>query len=146
MKVIKTAAEHEAAVERLAALMTGSPAVGSPEMDELELLGVLIDDYERRLVPPAAPTPAEAIRFRLEQAGLRRRALAPYLGSESRVSEVLAGKRRLSLAMIRRLHEGLGIPLASLVGRQEEPCKARRAAGRRPAVGAKRPAAGSPAT
>ena len=48
MKVIKTAAEHEAAVERLAALMTGSPAVGSPEMDELELLGVLIDDYEKR--------------------------------------------------------------------------------------------------
>lgn len=146
MKIIKTAAEHDAAVERLAALMTDSPAAGSPEMDELELLGVLVDDYERRLVAPAAPTPVDAILFRLEQAGLPRKALVPHLGSESRVSEVLAGKRRLSLAMIRRLHDGLGIPLASLVGRQEEPRRTRRAAKGRPVGGGKRPAAGSSTT
>jgi len=115
MKLVKTAKDHQDALARLEELMLADPAPGSEEDGEIELLAFLIEDYEKRNVhiPPA--TPAEAIRFRMEQAGLKQQDLVPYIGSKSRVSEVLAGKRELTLPMVRKLHEGLGIPLKSLV-------------------------------
>ena len=115
MKLIKTAKDHAAALQRLEELMVADPSPSSPAGEELELLAFLIEDYEKRTIeiPPASP--AEAIRFRMEQNGLKQQDLVPFIGSKSRVSEVLSGKRDLTLAMVRNLHEGLGIPLKSLV-------------------------------
>lgn len=95
--------------------MLADPAPGSAEDDELELLAFLVEDYEKRTIKIPAATPAEAIRFRMEQTGLKQHDLVPFIGSKGRVSEVLSGKRELTLAMVRKLHEGLGIPLKSLV-------------------------------
>lgn len=115
MKLIKTSDDHAAALGRLEELMVTDPAPNSPEEEELELLAFLIDDYEKRTFNIPAPTPAEAIRFRMDQAGLKQRDLVPFIGSKSRVSEVLSGKRDLTLSMVRKLHNGLGIPLHSLI-------------------------------
>lgn len=106
--LIKTEQQYTAALSRLEALM--GAAAGTPEADELELLALLIGTYEDQRYPQELPTPAEAIRFRMEQLGLRQKDLIPYLGSASRVSEVLNGKRELTISMMRALHEGLGIP------------------------------------
>ena len=113
-KVIKTAAEYEAALARVDALMSAAP--GTPEGDELELWVHLVEAYEDARYPIAPPDPVEAIRFRMEQKGLKPADLIPYLGSKSRVSEVLSGRRPLSLTMMRKLHEGLGIPSDVLLG------------------------------
>lgn len=115
MKLIKTAAEHEAALEELEALMTANPSPGSAESEKIELLGFLIETYEKENhnIPP--PHPVEAIRFAMDQQELKQADLVPFIGSKSRVSEVLSGKRDLTLDMVRRLHRGLGIPLKSLV-------------------------------
>ena len=115
MKLIKTAKDHAAALKRLEELMLADPAPGSAEDDELELLAFLIEGYEQRTIKIPEATPAEAIRFRMEQAGLKQHDLVPFIGSKGRVSEVLSGKRELTLPMVRKLHEGLGIPLKSLV-------------------------------
>ncbi len=115
MKLIKTSKDHDAALERLEELMLADPAPGTTEDEELELLSFLIEDYEKRTIKIPAVTPAEAIRFRMEQSGLKQHDLVPFIGFKSRVSEVLAGKRDLTLTMVRKLHEGLGIPLKSLV-------------------------------
>ncbi|MFW5777314.1 MAG: helix-turn-helix domain-containing protein [Spirochaetota bacterium] len=109
-KVIKTKAEHEWALARIAELMDADPAEDAPEADELELLAVLVDRYEEDHYPVDPPDPVDAIEFRMEQMGLRNKDLVPYIGSASRVSEVLNRKRDLSLAMIRKLSDGLGIP------------------------------------
>ena len=109
-KVIHTEAEHEAALHRIDVLMENDPAPNSPEGEELELLSVLVERYEKKKYPMDMPTPVAAIQFRMEQQGLKPKDLVPYLGSPSKVSEVLNGKRPLTLAMIRRLNEGLGIP------------------------------------
>ena len=85
--------------------------------DELDVLATLVNVYENELYPIDAPDPIEAIKFRMEQLGLERKDLEPYLGSRARVSEVLNKRRKLSLAMIRSLHENLDIPLVALVGR-----------------------------
>jgi len=108
-KILKTEAEYEAALERTAALMDASP--GSPEEEELELLAFLVETYEQEHYPIDLPDPIEAIKFRMEQAGLTRKDMIPYLGSQSKVSEVLNRKRPLSLSMIRALHDGLGLSL-----------------------------------
>jgi HTH-type transcriptional regulator / antitoxin HigA len=110
LKVIKTPEEHEQALEVLGHLMSLVPATGSSEFHQLEILSVLIHEYEQRNIRIEAPSALEAIRFRMAQQGLSPRDLIPYLGSRSRVSEILAGKRSLTLPMIRALHEGLGIP------------------------------------
>lgn len=115
VRVIRNEADHEAAIRRLGALMEAAPRAGSAKADELELLAVVIEDYERRLIPPPVVDPVEAILFRLDQMGLTRADLVPYLGSPSRVSEVLARRRPLSISMIRRLHEGLGVPAEPLI-------------------------------
>src|SRR5438876_2033953 len=115
IKVIKTKKEHETAMSRIAELISGDPASGSPAGDELEVLAHLVEDYETKHYDIGLPTPLEAIRFRMEQQNLQPKDLTPYLGSASRVSEVLRGKRPLSMEMVRKLHAGLGIPAEVLV-------------------------------
>jgi HTH-type transcriptional regulator/antitoxin HigA len=112
-KVIKNDREYEAAFGRIEDLMDAAP--DTPEGDELELLTTLVEVYEEKQFPIDLPDPIEAIRFRMEQAGLKQQDLVPYIGSRSKVSEVLAGKRPLSLRMIRALHKGLGIPAEVLL-------------------------------
>jgi HTH-type transcriptional regulator/antitoxin HigA len=116
VRLIESEAEHAAALEQMAELMANEPAVGSDSERLLKTLAVLVRDYESARHPIAPPDPIEAIKFRMEQQGLKSKDLVPYLGSRSRVSEVLSGKRPLTVAMIRSLHRGLGIPAASLLG------------------------------
>lgn len=116
LKLIKNEAEHREALAELDRLIGGDPAPGTEAGDRLELLAHLVEVYEKHRYLLPLPDPVEAIRFRMEQAGLQRRDLVPYIGSASRVSEVLGGRRPLTLKMIRALHEGLGIPAESLLG------------------------------
>jgi len=118
-KVIKTKAEYEAALGRIEKLMDAAP--NTPQGDELDLLSLLVHDYEEKTFPIDKPDPVAAIRFRMEQQGLAPKDLVPLLGSRSRVSEVLSGRRGLSLKMIRALVIGLHIPAELLLG---EPVKA----------------------
>jgi HTH-type transcriptional regulator/antitoxin HigA len=111
---VRTEEQHEAAVARIRQLI-GSPA-GSEESDELEVLATLVDAYESRRFPMATPEPITLIKFQMEQQGLTRKDLEPMIGTRARVSEVLSGKRALTLPMIRRLHVGLEIPVDLLVG------------------------------
>jgi len=90
---------------------------GTPEADEMEILVTLIEAYENKHYPIGPADPVEAIKFRMEQQGLTPRDLEAYIGPSGRVSEVLNGKRPLSLRMIKRLHEGLRIPYESLLAR-----------------------------
>jgi antitoxin component HigA of HigAB toxin-antitoxin module len=112
-KVIQNAEEHAQALRRIDELIEAEP--GTPEGDDLDLWITLVELYEATNEPIEPPSAGDAIRFRMEQLGLRQTDLAPLLGSRSRVSEVLSGKRHLALTMIRSLHHELGIPLASLV-------------------------------
>ncbi len=112
-KVIKTEAEYEEALVQLDELLDAAP--DTPEGDEFELWATLIETYEESEFPIDLPDPISAIRFRMEQAGLKQIDLVPYIGSASRVSEILKGKRSLSLSMMRRLHEDLGIPAEVLL-------------------------------
>jgi len=112
-KVIKTEADYESALKRIGELMEAEP--GTPDGEELELLATLVEIYEDQHFPVGLPSPVEAIEFRMDQAGLTRKDLIPYIGSRSKVSEVLNGKRKLSLRMIRALHKGLGIPAEVLL-------------------------------
>ncbi len=109
MNLIKTEAEHGAAIARLSYLMDQDPPEGSELADELELLTLLTGHYEQRTVPAVKVAPIDMILFRMEQMQMKRKDLIPYIGSLSKVSEVLSGKRPLSLSMIRRLHKGLHI-------------------------------------
>lgn len=109
MNLIKTEAEHGKAIARLSYLMDQNPAPDSELADELELLTLLCTHYEQRTVPPVQVAPIDMILFRMEQMQMKRKDLIPYIGSLSKVSEVLSGKRPLSLTMIRRLHKGLHI-------------------------------------
>jgi len=109
-RVIKSDAEHAASLARLDELMAADPAPGTDESDEVELLSLLVERYEDGRFPLDLPDPVDAIRFRMQEEGLRPRDLAPYFGGASKVSEVLARKRPLTLKMMRALHEGLGIP------------------------------------
>lgn len=113
VKVIRTESDYTQAMARVDELLDAP--VGSPEAEELEVLSLLLADYEERTFPMDFPDPVAAIRFRMEQQGLNQGDLVPYLGSPSRVSEVLNGQRRLSLNMIRRLVDGLGIPAEVLI-------------------------------
>jgi HTH-type transcriptional regulator/antitoxin HigA len=115
IKVIRTDADYEAALAAVNELIEEDPSPGSSDAERLELLGVLIEDFERKHFALAAPSAVDAIRFRMEQQGLTQKDLVPFIGSRSRVSEVLSGKRALTLPMIRALHSGLGIPASSLV-------------------------------
>jgi HTH-type transcriptional regulator/antitoxin HigA len=110
---IRTDADHKAALARIDALMDA--AAETPEADELAVLADLVEAYEAKHFPIDMPTPVDAIRFRMEQAGLAPRDLEPYIGSPSEVLEVLSGTQPLTLPMIRALHRHLGIPAEVLV-------------------------------
>ncbi|MFC2992193.1 helix-turn-helix domain-containing protein [Halomonas tibetensis] len=88
---------------------------GTQQADELEVLSILVEKYEDEHYPVGPSDPVEAIKFRMEQQGLTQRDLEPFIGSSGRVSEVLNRKRKLSLRMIKRLHDGLKIPYESLL-------------------------------
>lgn len=88
---------------------------GTQDADAMEILVTLIEAYENKHYPISVSDPVEAIRFRMEQQGLTPKDLEPYIGSSGRVSEVLNRKRRLSLKMVKRLHDGLHIPYESLL-------------------------------
>lgn len=114
-KIIKTEEQYRAyraEVERLAA---GDPALGTLDGDRLELLAKLVEDYEKERFRFDRPDPVEAIRFRMDEQGLRQKDLAPLLGGKNRASEVLARKRPLTIAMVRAISESLRIPAELLV-------------------------------
>ena len=115
VKIIKTEKDYQAAMSRLSDLMSRDPKPGSKDGDELELLALVVQDFERKTVPPVKADPIESILFRMDQMGLTRKDLTKYIGSISKVSEVLSRKRPLSLPMIRRLHQGMDIPADILI-------------------------------
>ncbi|MFA9190743.1 helix-turn-helix domain-containing protein [Flavobacterium sp. FZUC8N2.13] len=113
IKPIKTAIDYEKALERLEIIFDAKS--NTPDGDELEILGILIDQYEKEHFPIALPDPIEAIKFRMEQMNYNQNDLAKIVGLKSRASEILNRKRKLSLEMIRKLHEGLHIPTDVLI-------------------------------
>jgi HTH-type transcriptional regulator/antitoxin HigA len=115
LKILRSADDHKRAMERMLSLMKKNPPLGSPESEEMEILGLLIEKYEDEHYPVTPPDPIEAIKFTMDQRGLKKKDLTPYIGSASKVTEVLNGSRNLSLSMIRRLSEGLGIPADILI-------------------------------
>ncbi|ESQ11624.1 MAG: hypothetical protein N838_35000, partial [Thiohalocapsa sp. PB-PSB1] len=115
LKIIQDETEHQQALARLAELMEQDPPADSAESAEINVLAVLIEDFETKHFPIDPPDPIDAIEFRVDQMGLSRKDLVPYIGSQSKVSEVLNHKRPLSLNMIRRLSEGLGISADVLI-------------------------------
>jgi len=115
IRVIRSREDYDEMRRELDRLLDLDPSRGSPDRDRLDVLLVLLADYEAREVPLPKVDPVDAILFRLDQLGLKPRDLEPYLGGRSRVSEVLARKRPLSIAMIRALHEGFGIPAEALI-------------------------------
>ena len=116
MKPIKTNADHKAAITRISELMDINPAPGSDEDNELEVLAILVESYEKEHFKRDLPDPIEAIKFRMDQQGLTNKDLEPMLGTRSKVSEVLNRKRPLSISMIRRLNRHLGISAEVLIG------------------------------
>lgn len=113
IKLIKTDKDYQHALERLEVLFDAKK--GTPEGDELELLGILIEQYENIHFPIDLPDPIEAIKFRMEQMGYTQNDLAKIIGLKSRASEILNKKRKLSLEMIRQLHTSLRIPTDVLI-------------------------------
>jgi HTH-type transcriptional regulator/antitoxin HigA len=113
IKPIRNDEDLHQAFQRLEAIFQAPPH--TPEYDEMEVLTTLIEAYENKHHPIGPASPIEAIKFRMDQQGLSQRDLEPYIGKSGRVSEVLNGKRSLSLRMIRKLHDGLQIPYESLL-------------------------------
>jgi HTH-type transcriptional regulator/antitoxin HigA len=113
VKPIRTKKDHEAALMEVGRLWGAKS--GSLEGDRLDVLATLIDAYEAAHFPMDPPDPIEAIKFRMEQQGLRRKDLQPLIGTRTRVAEVLNRKRSLSIGMIRRLHQTLGISAEVLI-------------------------------
>jgi len=113
---IRNESDHRNALRELSAYFDQEPTQGTPEGDRFEILTTLVEAYETRQFPIAAPDPIEAIRFRMEQGGLTVKDLVPSIGQPNRVYEVLNRKRGLTLEMIRNLHRNLGIPAESLIG------------------------------
>ena len=148
-KILKNEEEYEAALGRVEELMEAAP--GSPDEDELELWSLLVAEYERKHHPMDHPDPIEAIRFRMDQMGLKQKDLAQYISNKSKVSEVMNRKRPLSLSMIRTLHKNLEIPADVLVREPAAPYgapatgrrkKARRTGAQK--TGTKKPARSTP--
>ena len=111
---IRTNDDHDKALLRIDALMNAES--DTAEGAELDVLVTLVEAFENEHFPIPAPDPVAAILFRMEQMGLDRKALEPFLGGRNRVSEVLNKKRNLSITQIRKLHEGLNIPFENLMG------------------------------
>ena len=113
IKPIRTQRDYKAALAEIERLFDAKP--GTPDGDRLEVLATLVETYEQQHYPMLPPDPVEAIVYFMEARGLSRTDLEPYLGSRAKVSEVLNRKRSLSIEMIRRLHDGLGIPADVLI-------------------------------
>ncbi len=117
IKPIRTEQDYELALKRVESLMDAE--VGTEDFDELEVLTTLIENYEAKHYDIDVPDPIEAIKFRMEQEGLRQKDLVKIFGNKVRVSEVLNKKRRLTLDMIRNINRDLHIPFESLLNRYE---------------------------
>ncbi len=113
IKPIRTKKDYEQALARLEVIFDAKK--GSDKGDELEILGMLIENYENEKFPIGFPDPVEAIKFRMEQLGYNQTDLANVVGLKSRASEILNRKRKLSLEMIRQLHDRLNIPTEVLI-------------------------------
>ena len=113
IKPIRTQRDYKAALAEIERLFDAKP--GTPDGDRLEVLATLVEAYEQQHYPMLPPDPVEAIVYFMESRGLSRKDFEPYLGSRGKVSEVLNRKRPLSIEMIRRLHDGLGIPAEVLI-------------------------------
>ena len=113
IKAVKTESDYNQALKRLEKIFH-APA-DSKEGDEAEILSILIEKYEDEHYPIEAPDPIEAIKFRMDQMGMNNKDLAEIIGYKSRVSEIFSRKRKLTLKMIKNLHEKLKIPYESLI-------------------------------
>lgn len=119
IKTIKTEKDYKEALTLVETLISRAPDSDSDEGEQLNLLSTLIEDYESKVFPKTLPNPLAAIKFRMEQSDLKPADLIPYIGSRSRVSEILSGKRQLTLEMVRALEAGLGIPAKVLIKKPE---------------------------
>jgi len=119
IKFIKTESDYKEALDLIKVLLSHDPDPNSDEGEQLSLLSTLVQDYEARSLPESLPSPIDAIKFRMEQADLKPADLIPYIGSRGRVSEILSGKRPLTLEMVRALEVGLGIPAKVLIRKPE---------------------------
>lgn len=119
IKFIKTESDYKEALDLIKVLLSHDPDPSSDEGEQLSLLSTLVQDYESRSLPESLPNPIDAIKFRMEQSDLKPVDLIPYIGSRGRVSEILAGKRQLTLDMVRALEAGLGIPAKVLIRKPE---------------------------
>ena len=119
LSTIKSEADYAAVLEEIEKLIDADPAPNTPEADRLDLLTLVANDYEAKEFPTELPDAVEAIKFRMEQQDLAPRDLVPYIGSRSKVSEILSRRRPLTLAMVRSLHERLHIPAKALIQQAE---------------------------
>ena len=120
LKPLRSETDYEAALAEIDRLIVLDPPPGSADGDQLDALVALVRAYEAHRFKFDLPTPVEAIRFRLDQLGLTQKDLTPFIGSRGRVSEVLSGKRSLTLHMMRQLHVGLGVPASVLLSAQPD--------------------------
>lgn len=119
VKPIRSERDYERAMAEIERLWGAKSS--TPKGDRLDVLATLVDVYEAEHFPMDTPDPVEAIKFRMEQQGLKRKDLEGIIGSRGRISEVLDRKRGLSIAMIRKLHAELGIPAEVLIGAEKKP-------------------------
>ncbi len=115
IRPIRTSADYKSTLKEISVLMESDPDLGTPDGDRLDILVTLVQAYEAKHAPMTPPDPVEAIKFRMEQSGLSVKDLEPMIGKSNRIYEVLSRKRTLTLAMIRRLHQSLGIPASVLI-------------------------------
>lgn len=113
IKPIRTKADYRATLKEVETLMQAEP--GTADGERLDVLATLVEAYERKHFPMDLPDPVEAIKFRMEQSGLGPKDLVPMIGQLNRVYEILSRRRPLTLAMIRALHDKLGIPSELLI-------------------------------
>jgi len=122
LKLIRNHKDHKEAMARMLELMSMELPESCPESEEMEILGLLIQRYEKKHFAMPPSNPIDVIKFMMDQQGLKKKDLIPYIGSAPKVTEVLNGTRRLSLSLIRKLSEGLGIPASVLI---QEPVRRR---------------------
>lgn len=115
IRPIHTDSDYKNTLKEISRLMQSDPELGTSEGDRLDVLTTLVQAYEAKHFPIDLPDPVEAIKFRMEQGGLTAKDLEPMIGRRNRVYEVLNRKRPLTLPMIRKLHQQLGIPAESLI-------------------------------
>lgn len=118
-KVIRSESQHQEYLQEMQRLIAMNPSMNSPEAEQLELLSVIIEAYENQKYPIEIPDPIDAIHFRMQELGWKQSDLVPFIGTRSRVSEILNRKRPLTVNMIRALAVGLGISADTLVGINE---------------------------